>query len=389
MKDPTAPDEREAASHQAATRWPLVSDGARDEINELLSAGRLSLDVERFERMEADLGQLFDVRHALLTCNGTAAGFSAIHAIGLGPGDEIVAPAYTHWATALPALHLGCRITFADTCSDSLGIHVDSVERVVTPATKAVVACHLYGNPVDLEALQEFCQRRGLFLIEDISHAPGATVAGRPVGSFGDVAFCSMQAAKLLAGGEAGFLLTNDAHLYRRAVELAHPKRIGRLVPDSAYQGVGLGLKFRPSVLHVALAHHALKQLEGANRVRREMYRLFRQSLGCAAGVDFPWVAPNASRVYWEYEMMLRPEANLAEVVRTMRQQGYVLGPAKLELLPDLPHFSAGPANPDGYSNARRLRGRLLVIRAFSRPASSVARALGRDLGEALEKFGD
>jgi dTDP-4-amino-4,6-dideoxygalactose transaminase len=267
---------------------------------------------------------------------------------------------------------------------DSLNINLSSVEQAITPKTKAVVACHLYGNPVDIRGLQHLCESRQLHLIEDISHSPGASVAGRPVGSFGQMAFCSMQAAKVIAGGEAGFLLTNDSDFYHRAVELAHPKRIGRLLSaHHRYQGVGLGFKFRPSALHVALAHDAYRQLDASNAVRRDMFEHFRTALGNIPEITFPAMVPDAARVYWEYELLLSNGARVAHVARTMQDQGYIVGTTKLHLLPDLPHFADG-LNLAPCPNARHLRDRLLVIRALSQVAPLTAEALGHALRKTI-----
>jgi perosamine synthetase len=369
-------------THFEASRWPIVSARAIAEINELLTAGEISLQVEQIEMLEAELCGRFEVRHALVTCNGTSAGFSAFHAIGLKPGDEVVVPSYTHWATALPALRLNCRITFADSEPEGLGMSVRSVEGVVSPSTRAVVACHLYGNPVDIRNLRAFCETRHIYLIEDISHGPGASVDGQPIGSFGDVAFCSMQAAKVLAAGEGGFLLTNDSSLYARAVELGHPKRLRRLLTTpSPYLDIGMGFKFRPSALHVALARNALRELESANSMRTDMFQIFRTALGDIRGVEFPQTHATAKRVYWEYELFLtHPRAQVGTIVQTLKERGYIAGPANFEMLPDLPHFTDEVSRRCEYPNSRRQHKQLLVLRAFTRSAPETARSLGGEL---------
>lgn len=374
-------------NHAEASRWPIVSEQAMAEIGRLLASGNTSLDAERFEQFEAELCERFAVRHALVTCNGTLAGFSAFHALGLGPGDDLVVCAYTHPATALSAVHLGCRLVFADSDQRSLNVCAASVERAITPATKAVVVCHLYGNPVDMPALVELCVRRGLYLIEDMSHAPGATIAGRPVGSFGHLAFCSLQAAKLMSAGEGGFLLSSEPQFHRRALELGHPKRIRRLLHEEARSlDIGLGFKFRPSVLHVALARDALRTLDATNRVRQEMFDALQEALSGVQGVSASEVVSGARRVHWEYDFLLtHSQQQVASVARDMQALGYIVDIARLQILPDLPQFVRRFADQDPCPNARALRDRLLVVRAFSRPAPQVAEALGHALGGLLE----
>lgn len=182
--------------NQECFRWPVITEETIAKIADLLRSGRIHRNPELTEGFESDLCRFFRVEHALLVCNGTAAAFSAYHALGLGSGDEIIAPAFTHWATVVPATLLGCRAAFADVEPDSFGLSMESTERLITPKTRAVVVSHMYGNPADVARLRALCDRHGLFLIEDLSHAPGALVNGAPVGSFGDAAFFSMQATK-------------------------------------------------------------------------------------------------------------------------------------------------------------------------------------------------
>ena len=362
--------------------WPIISEETIVRISDYLRAGNTSLDPDLFATLEADLCNTFEAKHALLTCNGTSAAFSCFHAIGLKPGDEIIAPAFTHWATALPALHLGCRIVFADLEPSSLSIDPTALPALVTPHTKAVVICHLYGNPVDICAIRAFCNNANLRLIEDISHAPGAIVQRKPVGSFGDMAFCSMQAAKTISGGEIGALLTSKFDLYERAVELGHPKRIAQLLPGRGeMESVGLGFKFRPSSLHVLLAKSALSNLDSVNRVRCEMFGRMRQNLDQNFRITFPTEVDGSRRVYWEYEMLLPGRAHVVQrVAKCLCENGFIASGSKMNLLPDLPHFQSELKSSSKFPNARRLSKELLVIRAFSRFDESVARALATAL---------
>jgi len=354
--------------NQECFRWPLITEETIAKISDLLRSGRIHRNPELTEGFESDLRRFFRVGHALLVCNGTAAAFSAYHALGLGPDDEIIAPAFTHWATAVPATLLGCGVAFADVEPDSCNLSPGSAERLITPRTRAIVVSHMYGNPADVVRLRALCDRHGLFLVEDLSHAPGAWIGGAPAGSFGDVAFFSMQATKTVCGGEGGVLLTRDPRVYARAVELGHPKRISALPAEfRRYDRVGLGYKFTLSPILALLAWESFKQIEAVNEARVAMFRAFRTSIAGHSRISFPAEHEGVRRVFWEYEMFVHPPGRSpAEIAASLRERGIIADVPRFEFLPDLPHFARRRAVPGSYPNARRLREETLVLRPFS-----------------------
>ncbi len=366
-------------------RWPIVDEATVTKVAELLRAGRTSLDEELLSAFEAELCAYFGVKHALLTCNGTSAALSCYHALGLGPGDEVIGPALTHWATLLPAVRLGCRVVFADLDPDSLSISVEDVAGKITAATRAVAVCHMFGNPADLRALRNLCRQRELYLIEDLSHAVGATVGGAPVGSFGHVAFFSMQASKMISAGEGGALLTNDSQWYARALALGHPKRRGQLPQPAGPCGdSSLGYKFRPSPLLVLLGRESFRRLDEQNAVRREMFLEIRRRLGDLGDVHFPEAIPAAQRVWFEYNLLLGDRLpGPAEIAARLREQGVIAEAAKYDYLPDLPQFQGGPQAAD-CPHARRHRDRLLLLSPFKRRGYEVLEAYVAALRQAL-----
>jgi len=352
----------------ACFRWPVIAEETIGKVAGLLRSGRIHRNSGISEGLEASLRDSFKAAFALPVCNGTAAALSAFHALGLGPGDELIAPPFTHWATVLPATQLGCRVVFADLEPDSLGLSPAAAERAITPATRCIVVSHMYGNPVNVEAFRELCDRRGLYLVEDLSHAPGATWKGAPIGSFGDLAFFSMQATKTICAGEGGVLLGGDPRFYARAVELGHPKRISGLPEEcQRYARVGLGYKFTLSPILALLAWESLQRLPAVNALRREVAQALRNAAADCPSIQFPKEHAGAGRVYWQHELLVRhPAVGPAQVVEGLRRRGIVAGLADFEFLPDLPHFSAACSGDQAFPNGRDLRRRLLVLRPFS-----------------------
>ena len=346
------------------------------------------MDVELLERFEAQLCDYFGVAHALTTATGSAAALSAFFALDLGPGDEIIAPCYTHWATILPATLLGCQVVFADLESASLSIDVQEAAKKINENTKAVVVCHLYGNPADVEALRALCNRHNLYLIEDISHAPGATIHGKKVGGFGDVAFISFQGTKLISGGEGGALLTNHFDCYAHAVEFGHPKRISSLPTEwHTYSGVGLGHKFRLAAIPALLASDSFDDLDESITIRKEMFEAFRSSLSDLPGIETPTSVPGAARVYFRWDLFIDKIA--ADLVRTLKVQQIEISSANFKFLPNLPHFQNGMRQAEEFPHARRLLAKLILLNPFTRRDERALADFSAHFSQTLKQVSD
>lgn len=176
-------------------------------------AGTVS-QVAAFERAFA---AAVGVPHALAVNSGTSALGAALAAAGIGPGHEVIVPAYTWVATAMAVAAVGATPVVAEV-DDSLTLDPSDAERRCTGRTTAVLPVHMRGTPADMAPLQALCRSRGLVLIEDVAQANGGTYQGRPLGSWGDLGCFSLQYTKLLTSGEGGCVTTADRRLYERAV---------------------------------------------------------------------------------------------------------------------------------------------------------------------------
>ena len=246
--------------------WPLIDTDAeiavRKQLHTTTCIYNKSGIVAEFEDAFAALhGSPF----ALLTSSGTAALHSAFYALELAPGDEVICPNYTFFATAMPLFQLGALPVLAD-CDADGSISPLEIQRLVTPRTKAVVVTHMWGYPCDMQSISKLCRNLGLGLVEDCSHAHGATFDGQMVGTFGDVGAWSLQAQKIIGAGEGGILLTGSREIYDRAQLLGHFNKrcleeMDTTSPLYAFAATGMGLKYRAHPLGVALAASQLPKL--------------------------------------------------------------------------------------------------------------------------------
>ena len=365
--------------------WPRISEHAIADVVAMLRAGVTSYDLGRLDAFESDVARLFGVCHALCCNNGTAASFSAFRALGIGPGDTVIAPAIAHWASVLPAVQCGSRLSFADVMPDTCHVDPRSVRRLIGSTTKAVVVTHMFGEPLELDHLRTICDEHGLALIEDVSHAHGATFEGRPVGRFGDVSFCSFQGSKLVSAGEGGALLTSRDDLYYRAMELGHPRRLAHAPPEwQSLAGVGRGFKFLPSALLVALAHDSLLNLEQQNIERRRACEKLRTILAASpelVGVN----RPPAGRVYFRCEMFLaRANPDVRDrLVRMLVRRG-IRAHRFVGYLPDHPSFKEH-VNPGAWPVAQDIMRRVFFIEAFTAYSAPLVERYGRVILQTLD----
>jgi len=295
-----------------ASRWPIVGQQEMDAVADVTSSGGWS-DNETAIRLEEQWAAYIGVRYALAHNNGTSALHACAFALGLGPGDEVICPATTFWATAMPVLSVGAIPVFGDVDPVFLNLDPEDAERRITSRTKAIVVCHRGGMPCDMDAFVDLASRHGLKLIEDASHAHGATYRGRKIGSFGDVAGFSMQTSKLMPAGEGGLFVTNERKYLDRAVLLGHYERIKGVdnEEDRKLQHTGFGFKYRISPLNAALGEASLDQLDDRNEARNAGIRYLREQLAEVPGVVSPEIPDHVDAVHYLPGFMLYEPSQL------------------------------------------------------------------------------
>ena len=240
-------------------------------------------------KFEQDWAKMVGTRFGLAMNSGTATLHSAYFAVGCRPGDEVIVPAYTFFASTTPILQCGATPVFCDVEEQTLVADPAHVERLITPRTKAICVVHVWGNPAKMDAFLEIARRHRVALIEDCSHAPGASYAGRPVGAWGDIGCFSLQGAKAVSGGEAGIAVTDDPVLYDRMLALGHNGRTGRQQKADTFaelDNISFGLKYRPHVYGILLAAGGLERLARLNELRRRNYAILEEELRDCAGIQ-------------------------------------------------------------------------------------------------------
>jgi dTDP-4-amino-4,6-dideoxygalactose transaminase len=257
--------------------------------------------VAAFERA---LARTIGTKHVIACASGSAAVHCAVAALNPEPGDEIVTTAITDMGALAPILYQGAIPVFADVDPRTCNVTAATVAARITPRTRAIVATHLFGNPCELAALRALADERGVMLIEDSAQAYLATVDGRAVGTWGDVACFSLQQGKHITTGEGGFVATDDDALARRMTLFVNKAwGYGDPQPDHYF----LALNYRLTELQGAVGLGQLPKLEACVEARRATASALTEQLRGVAGVTPPVVAENATHAYWKYILMVDP----------------------------------------------------------------------------------
>lgn len=256
-----------------------------DQVNQVLLSGMLTTGpkVTEFEEaVKAFLGCRAAV--GLVSCTGGL--HTALHALGVGPGDEVIVPTMTFTATAHVVQWLGARPVLADVDRDDLCISLERIEPLVAKQTKAVIPVHFAGRAADMGPINDFCRERGIAVVEDAAHAIGARYRdGRFVGDGPNTAVFSFYATKNLSTGEGGMAVGNDPDLLetirRRAYFGISKDSQDRYAKKGTwrYQVLEDGFKYNMDSIHAALGVAQLARLEEMNARRRRLVQLYREGL--------------------------------------------------------------------------------------------------------------
>lgn len=277
-------------------QWKQITEVEAQTAYQMTLRNELSGRSSTVKEFERTWRERHKTQFAVSLSNGTAALHSAMFGLGVGPGDEVICPTYTWMASITPALMLNARPVFCEVDPKTLCIDVDDVRQRITPKTKAIVAVHLWGNVCDMDALMTLSKETGVPVIEDCSHAHGATYKGEPCGSIAQVGAWSLQGSKAVSAGEGGMLATDDISIFERACLLGQVNRsidsIGDpdLDPNTLKYAhlppMGLGVKYRAHPLAIGIATVQLNKLDALNKNRRSYLDEIRNGLQDIPGIS-------------------------------------------------------------------------------------------------------
>ncbi len=265
----------EVAKVLQSRQWFRVGDPAAGHLREV-------------ERFEEELAETLGAQYALLLCGGgTAALVCALAGLGIGPGDEVIVPAYTWLATATSVLTVGAIPVLAEV-DESLALDPADFERKIGPRVKAVIPVHMAGRPADLERILAIARAHHVKVVEDSCQCDGGSYKGKRTGTWGDVGAFSLNYFKIIsAGGEGGALVTNDRAVYERAFIYHDAGSAFRPKAAELEQPIFVAQQYRADEVMGAIARIQLTRMDGIIGDLRAVLTQFRQALDGAVGVRF------------------------------------------------------------------------------------------------------
>jgi dTDP-4-amino-4,6-dideoxygalactose transaminase len=318
-----------------AAPWPFFASEEIEAASRVLMSGKINYWTGEEGRLfEKEFAEATGCRYGVALANGTLALETALHALNVGPGDEIITSSRTFIASASCAVALGARPVFADVDRDSQNLTAATIRPMITSRTKAIIAVHLAGWPCDMDGIMELAREHRLRVVEDCAQAQGSTYHGTPVGDLGHVAAFSFCQDKIMStGGEGGMLTTSDPKIWERAWSYKdHGKCFDAVYNRQHPIGFrwlheSFGTNGRMTEMQSAIGRITLKKVPRWVETRRLHARILDESLGAIEALRI--AAPSAPyyHAYYKYYAFVRPERlapgwNRDRIVQAVNSEG-------------------------------------------------------------------
>ena len=292
-------------NRQVPVNTPLITEEDINSVVEALRDGWVSGEGPVVNAFEESFAASCDRKHAIAVTNGTAAIELVIHTLEFGPGDEVILPSFAIISCVSQILRTGATPIFVDSTPDTWNMDVTTIESLITPRTKAIMAVHTYGLPVDMKPLEAISKKFSIPIIEDAAESHGLIYDNKPCGSFGLVSTFSFYANKHITTGEGGMDVTNNDEL---AASIRKYRNLA-FQPHRRFVHEELGWNLRMSSLQCALGSSQLRRLQVILKSRRELGERYQTAFADLTDVQLPiQKLPYAQNDYWVFGMVLKGE---------------------------------------------------------------------------------
>ena len=313
--------------------YEYFGDEERKEVSEVMQTGilmRYGFDgarkgIWKAKELEQAINETFGCKYAQLVSSGTAALTTALSALGIGYGDEVIIPSFTFVASFEAVISVGAVPVLVDV-DDTLTLSPEAVKASITPQTKCIMPVHMCGGMADMEALLSICKEHNLFLIEDACQSIGATYKGKKLGTFGDAGTFSFDFVKTITCAEGGVVMTNREDIYLASDGYSDHGHDHRGSDRGADLHPFIGYNYRISELHAAVGLAQIKKLDTFLSIQRKNNRALKDILSTVPEISFRRV-PDEAGDSCTFLSWFLPTAEITKAVVTeMRQQGIMAG---------------------------------------------------------------
>lgn len=293
-------------------RWPIYNE---EEINTLINVlksgnwwcgapgGHAGENVWSFQK---EFAQLHGAKHCVAVSNGTVAIEAALMALNIGLGDEVIVTDYTFVASASAVIATNAVPIFCDINPETLVMDLEQVESLITKRTKAIIAVHLGGNPVEMDRLLDVAENNDLIIVEDCAHAHGSKFKGKRVGNWGQAGTFSFQASKIITSGEGGAIICNSEELADKIYSYID---CGRKKNDYFYNHYNYGTNYRMGEFQAAILRDQLSKFPKLHKLRNENAGYFTKKLNEIDGITAMKLTPGTEECgYYVYPIIFEPD---------------------------------------------------------------------------------
>lgn len=295
---------------------PYITDQCISNVVEVLRSGNL-VQGQFVNQLENDVKSYLGVKHAFAVSSGTAALHLALIVLGIGPGDEVIVPAFTFPATANVVELVGATTVLVDINLDDFCIDTSKIEQAITPKTKAIMPVHEFGQAAKMDDIIQLAQKYNLNIVEDAACALGAEFGSKKVGTFGELGCFSLHPRKAITSGEGGILVTNKDDI---AEKVAMYRNHGIVYKDSKLDFEVAGLNYRLTDFQAALCIPQLEMLTELIECRIKQANFYNDFLGCTSNIKTPVVFDNRKMVFQTYHILLSDDINRDLLIATLKE---------------------------------------------------------------------
>jgi len=298
---------------------PVLDGREREYVLDCLDGNWVSSLGRYIPMFEEQFSTFCGASHGVACSSGTGAVHLALESLGIGPGDEVIIPAFTLIVSANVVALTGATPVLVDVEADTWCIDHARIEEKITPRTKAIMVVHMYGHPADMGTIMAIAKRHGLYVIEDCAQAHGSEVRGRRVGAIGNVGAFSFYGNKTITTGEGGMVVTNDPAIAERAALLRN-----QAFDEPRFVHRAVGFNYRMTNIQAAIGVAQCERLNQKVARKIAIADTYRELLADCAEVQLPVCRQWAKNTYWMFGLLIKPSfgRSAADVREMLGERG-------------------------------------------------------------------
>lgn len=331
---------------------PLLSGNEKKYLQECIDTEWISSEGPFVQRFENEFSKYIGKEYGVAVSSGSAALDVAVAALGIGKGDEVIVPTFTIISPLFSVLKSGAKPVLIDSDPATWNMDVDQIESKITSKTKAIIAVHIYGLPVDMDPIIYLCNKYNLKLIEDAAEMHGQTYKGKKCGTFGDISVFSFYPNKLITTGEGGMCLTDSEKLAKRCRKLRNLS----FEENKRFVHYDYGWNYRITNMQAAIGLAQLENIDMHIQKKKDIGRLYRTKLEGIGGFSLPLHKTEYSiNSYWVFGLLAESEELKLRTINKLSENGIGTRPF-FWCMHEQPVFSkTGLFKGEKYPNAEKL----------------------------------